>query len=297
MANPNETSKYKTTPQNERNNFRPFSQCPEYRLVNRNFIGTGYSYITLPTGRPLYLVDVAAGTGLVEQEAIDLFRQTGIEARIFGVDPDAYALEIARNDTPIDKLRPVIFMQGFGQDLRRILASRLPEKGADWVSIIDAIHEIPDGNPETHDVKQEVISSMADLLEKDGILSLNSAFTTEGMGTAGVAWGRWISKAHQILGTPLSRTPVEVLKPETYRSMVTRSGLTIVYEKLTSVNLSKEALKAISTYPNFINGAITGEAAQTIPLEQRSAALIQALEDRKIESLPRVWYEVIGKKV
>ncbi len=293
----NEASKYITTPQTDRFNFRDFSQRQEYRQVNRDFMRIAYGFIFLPTGSPLYLVDVAAGTGLVGQEAIDLFRETGTEARIFETDPDMHALEIARQDTPIDPLRPVTFIQGYGQDLKRILADRLPIGGAHWLSIHDAIHEIPDNDHETHDVKQDVISSMAELLAKDGILTLNTAFTTDGMGEAGIAWGRWIAKAHQILGIPLSRTPVEVLKPEIYKSMVAKAGLTIVYDKPRPVTLSRKALEAISMYPNFINGAITGEATQTIPLEQRSAALIQALEERKIESLPRVWYEIIGKKV
>lgn len=300
MVSPSEiTDRYVTIPQTERFNFRDFSHAPEYRKVNRDLLFVALNFfVHIPHEGPLYIVDVATGTGLVPQEIIKLLRERNIEAEIYGIDPDEKALEIARWETIMDPLRQATFIKGNGQELSTILSGK---KRPRWITIHDALHEIPDDDPQTHNVKQTVLDAMAESLEPGGILTMNSAFTKKAYitteGSAGMAWGKWTTRAHQLLGIKQEKTSLEVLEPEEYKKMIRASGLKIVHENLAHVKLSKEALIAISHYPSFINGAITGSQASTISLENKSKALVDALNEKEIKFLPRVWFEVIARKV
>lgn len=286
---------YTTRPQTESLNFRDFSHASEYRKVNRDLLVKALDLLHIPDEEPLCIVDVATGTGLVPQELIKLLREKNIKAEIYGIDPDEKALEIARWETIMDPLRQATFIKGNGQELTTILSGK---KSPHLTTIHDALHEIPDDDPQTHNVKQTVLDAMAESLEPGGILTMNSAFTTKAYagGSAGMAWGRWITRAHDLLGIKREKTSLAVLEPEDYRKMITDSGLKIVHEDLVPVNLSKEALIAISHYPSFINGAITGSQAKDISLEDKSKALVDALNEKGTEFLPRTWFEVIAQK-
>lgn len=292
-----ERQPYTVTPQSAEYNFRDFSIQPEYRKVNRDLLAKALNLVHIPDEGPLYVVDVATGTGLVPQEIIKLLREKNIQAEIYGIDPDAHALEIARQETPTDSFYQVIFIKGKGQEISTILSRK---KRPRWITIHDAIHEIPDNDSQKYDVKQAVLDAMAESLELGGILTMNSAFTTKSYidkdKSAGMAWGRWITRAHELLGIKREKTSLAVLEPDTYKKMITASGLEIMHKDLVPVNLSKEALIAISHYPNFVNGAITGSQAKDISLEKRSQALVDALNEKGIESLPRTWFEVIARK-
>jgi hypothetical protein len=85
--------------------------------------------------------------------------------------------------------------------------------------------------------------------------------------------------------------------PDEYRAMITDVGLSIVHEAKKSVCLPRSALEAIAHYPRFVWGVFADFVGEEmVPLEQKSQALIKALDELDIAELPRVWHELIACK-
>ncbi len=279
--------------QSEAYNFVEFAQIPEYRNVNKNLIEKALSF--LPKNiTTLIHVDNASGTGLIPQLSADLYREKNINATIIGIDPDLYALKKAaesmNNITDIQ----FMFIQGYGQNLEKVLKGRIPEEGVDLVSIHDAIHEIPG-----KDIRHAIFASQAKILKPGGVQTYNSSFTTTGNGDAALKWGRWKLDAFAYFNERRDKsvTAMEVCSPEEYKQMITDSGLKIVHEDSKTVILSLEALKAISRYPEYVNGIFRDmENTQKYSLLEKSKALISVLEDQGVKELPRIWHEIVAQK-
>jgi SAM-dependent methyltransferase len=270
-------------------NFVAFARDPAYREANRQLLARAFAW--LPS--PFFHVDVASGTGLVPQEMSALCRENSWHATIIGVDPDGFAVRRAAEHTPSTPDCTVEFVEGYAQDLDRLLAGRMPLEGVDYVSIHDALHEIEE------DDKQSVVTSMASILRPGGLFSYNSAFTTIAMGDSAMLWGRWKARAFSILGGKRNRAVKGLIThtPEEYRDMITSTGLDVVHEARPTVVLCRSALEAIAAYPRFVYGVfadLVGEAA--VSLEDKSRALIEALDDLGIDEAPRVWHELIARK-
>ncbi len=274
-------------------NFVEFSEIAEYRKVNKELLSTSLNF--LPKNiKKLIHVDNATGTGLVPQLAAELYHERGIDATIIGIDPDLYALRRAADSVKnIDYIHLSLF-QGYGQHLEEVLKGHIPDVGVDVVSIHDAIHEIPG-----RDIKRAIFASQAKILKPGGVQTYNSSFTTIGNADAGLKWGRWKMGAFSYFGETRDRnvTAIEVFSPEEYVKMITDSGLKIVHEDIKNVVLSLEALKAISRYPEYVNGIFRDmENTEKYPLLTKSKALITVLEKGGVTALPRLWHEVVAQK-
>ncbi len=274
-------------------NFVEFSEISEYRNVNKELILTALGF--LPKNiKKLVHVDNATGTGLVPQLAAELYHEHGIEAIIFGIDPDLYALNRAADSLKhIDYIR-VSFFQGYGQHLEALLKGHIPDEGVDVVSIHDAIHEIP-----AKDIKRAIFGSQAKILKPGGVQTYNSSFTTIGNGDAALKWGRWKLGAFSYFKEARNKnvTAMEVFSPEEYSRMITDSGLRIVHENVKTVVLSLDALKAISRYPEYVNGIFRDMAnTEKYSLLEKSKALITVLEQDGVTALPRLWHEIVAQK-
>jgi hypothetical protein len=279
--------------QSEAYNFVGFSEIPEYRTVNKGLLKTALSF--LPSGiKKIVHVDNATGTGLIPQLAVELYKDLGINATIFGIDPDLYALQKAVDFIPeVDSVQVLLF-QGYGQHLEDLLRGYIPEEGVDLVSIHDAIHEIPG-----HDIKRAIFASQAKILRRGGVQTYNSAFTTIGMGEAALKYGRWKLDAFSYFKQNRNRnvTAIEWYPPEEYAKMIKDSGLTIIHEEVKTVMLSRKALEAISQYPEFVNGVFRDmENVENYTLAQKSKALIAALDKENITGLPRLWHQIVARK-
>jgi SAM-dependent methyltransferase len=279
--------------QSEEYNFVGFSEIPEYRTVNKDLLKTALSF--LPQGlKEIVHVDNATGTGLIPQLAVELYKDLGINATIFGIDPDLYALQKAADFiADVDSVKVLLF-QGYGQHLEELLKGYIPEEGVDLVGIHDAIHEIPG-----HDIKKAIFASQAKILRPGGVQTYNSAFTTIGMGEAALKYGRWKLDAFSYFKQNRNRnvTAIEWYPPEEYAKMIKDSGLTIIHEEIKTVMLSRKALEAISQYPEFVNGVFRDmENVEKYTLAQKSEALIAALDKEKITGLPRLWHQIVAQK-
>ncbi len=274
-------------------NFVEFSQIAEYRKVNRELILTALQF--LPKNiKKLTHVDNGTGTGLVPQLAAELYHDRGIAATIIGIDPDLYALknsgESMRNFEHIN----ILMIQGYGQHLEELLKEHIPSIGVDVVSIHDAIHEIPG-----RDIKRAIFASQAKILKPGGVQTYNSSFTTIGNADAAFKWGRWKMDAFAYFKENRNRniTAMEVFSPEEYTKMITDSGLKIVHEDVKTVVLSLDALKAISRYPEYVNGIFRDmENTEKYTLLEKSKVLIAVLEKEGVTALPRQWHEIVAQK-
>jgi len=269
--------------------YEHFASQPEYVKVNRELI----QIIAHRLPDNFFHVDVATGTGLVPQLIIEEVYKDR-KGKIIGIDPNSTSLDIARRKNLALRNVPVEFIEGFGQDLEALVAGKIPKDGVDSVSIHDALHEIRD-----EEDKINVVKSMANILKLGGLFSFNSAFTTEAIKVDPRGWAGWKLKAMEILGGERDRQTAKLAihTPEKYVEMMTNAGLTKIHAKPKIVNLSKEALKAISVYPAFIRGVFEDmRGNETVSENDKSYALKQALDDKNIVELPRVWYEIVAQK-
>lgn len=279
--------------QSEAYNFVEFSEISEYRQVNKELLTIALNYLPGKIKKLIH-VDNASGTGLVPQLASEVYSQKGIKATIFGIDPDLYALKKSAESLKDFKGVEIVLIQGYGQNLEELLVDHIPSAGVDLVSIHDAIHEIPG-----KDIKKAIFASQAKILKPGGVQTYNSSFTTIGNGDAALKWGRWKLDSFAYFKEKRNRnvTAMEVFSPEEYKSMITESGLKVVYEGVKTVILSLDAMKAISRYPEYVNGVFRDmENTEKYSLLEKSKALIKALEDQGIKELPRQWHEIVAQK-
>ncbi len=277
--------------QSESYNFVSFAMDRAYREVNRSLIARAFAL--LPS--PFFHVDVASGTGLVPQEVSALCEEQAKSGVVIGIDPDGFALESARQHTRPGPHCAIEFVQGLAQDMPRLLAGKVPHEGVDYASIHDAIHEIPG-----EDVKRGVLAAMARILRPGGILTYNSAFTTAALEEAAMDWGRLKAKALAILGGKRDRTlpAVKIHTPEEYRQMIVDAGLVVIHETKRVVRLPRAAIEAIARYPAFIEGAFSDMVGkERVSLEEKSRAILAAIEALGVPELPRVWHEIMAQKV
>lgn len=280
--------------QTEAYNFVEFSQIAEYRKVNNDLLLKALQFLPKNIKKIIH-VDNATGTGLVPQLAAELYHKKEIQATIIGIDPDLYALKKAADSMRNIEYIHLLLFQGYGQHLEELLKGHIPSSGVDVVSIHDAIHEIPG-----RDIKRAIFASQAKILKPGGIQTYNSSFTTIGNADAALKWGRWKMGAFSYFNEKRNKsiTAMEVFSPADYTKMIIDSGLKIVHEAIKTVVLSLDALKAISHYPEYINGIFRDmENTAKYTLLEKSKALITVIEKEGITALPRQWHEVVAQKI
>ena len=271
-------------------NFEEFSNQPEYVEINRDIIKK--FVLKLPV--KFCHIDVATGTGLVPRLIIEEAVKENKKGEVIGIDPNVTSLNIARRNILGSRDISVKFIEGMGQDLKRLLEGKIPPGGVDGVSILDALHEI-----RKDEDKVEVIRAMADILKLGGLLIFNSAFTTDGISIDPMGWGKLKLRAMGILEGKRDKQAqvMPIYPPVIYKQMIENAGLKVVHEAKKIVNLTKEALLALSKYPAFFRGAFEDMRGQeNVPDIEKSNALIQALEELGVLVFPRVWYEIIAQK-
>lgn len=271
-------------------NFGEFSKRPEYREVNRILIRELVS--RLPEN--FRHVDVATGTGLVPQLIIEEAKKEGKTGEVIGIDPNVTSLNIARRNIRDQEGISVKLIEGMGQDLKRLLSGIIPPEGVDGVSILDALHEI-----RKDEDKIEVVGAMADILKPGGLFIFNSAFTTDGILSAPMDWGRLKLRVMALLGGKRDKQAqvMPIHPPGIYRQMIESTGLKVIGEAKQIVDLTIESLLAISKYPAFFRGALEDmQKQESVPDIKKSDAFIQAIKELTVPTLPRVWYQIIAQK-
>jgi hypothetical protein len=119
------------------------------------------------------------------------------------------------------------------------------------------------------------------------------------MGESALKYGRWKLDAFSYFKQNRNKnvTAIEWYRPDEYAQMIKDSGLTIIHERIRTVMISRKALEAISQYPEFVNGVFRDmDHVGDYTLAEKSKALIAALDEQGITTLPRQWHEIVAQK-
>lgn len=275
-------------------NFGHYSQGARYQEVNGNLIARVLG--RLPQ-TDILAIDVCTGFGMVPRLAGALLAGVNKRLHIYGVDLDQYAITQARTQITDTANTVCEFIHGNAARLEEVLKDKVQPGRVRWTSIHDAIHEI-----RNDEVKKEIVANQAEMLAPGGLLSYNSAFTTEAVGRE---WAYWQMKFMELLGArkyrgeDIQRLPVH--PPSFYSGLITAPGLIPIHEQLVNVPQGQEELEAISEYPPFVQGftsmmVFPREVTLEEAVEGMKAAIPAVFDRFKTKSLSRIWHEMIAQK-
>lgn len=279
--------------QTEKFNFARFAEGPNYKKVNRDLVEKVFNLLP---GQEIVALDVAMGHGMVPRLASEILSDSHRRLFMVDVDLDTYAVQQAEAQIPDTKEAEFFFIDGDARYLKSILKYLLKPGTVNYTSIHDAIHEIRNDKTKTR-----ILTGQARMLKPGGLLSYNSAFTTE---AAGMEWGIWLINFMKISGAKRSKDirGMPVHTPDFYKTLIENAGLTVIHEDKVTVPLSSEELEGISEYPPFVRGFTeTLIFPRQVELEEgikwMKEAVSPTLDKLKKDSLPRRWHEIIAQKI
>lgn len=261
--------------------FKRFTQHSFYGDLNAGLVD-------LSQIRPGQVVlDLACGTGAVTRLILDKLRgaQQGL---VIGMDASRSALRQARGDLEERYKGMVQFVQGRVEHLSEAI-----RQSVDTVFLCNALHMVQD--------KGKLLEEVRGVLRPGGVFAFNSAFF---QGTVlpetEQFYRRWMMKAIRIVRSRYGLTPTKekvesrrMLSREQYEALLEEHGFQVVEERVEVAHMPLEAWLDISSFRDFIQGALPG-----VPVAKASAALKEAVtqvfEDLQLRTVPRGWLEVVA---
>ncbi|HEY6072077.1 MAG TPA: methyltransferase domain-containing protein [Anaerolineales bacterium] len=263
----------------ERFSFAKFAAHPFFHEVNEWLV----AHARITPGSDV--VDLGCGPGTVTEL---ILRRMGVppQGRVFAIDPSPPALVQAAQRV---QSAIVHFTHGTAERVSQLVPP------VDTVIFCNAIHLIQD--------KAEVLAGISKVLRSGGVLAFNTTFFDGAYspGTQGF-YKLWVLRAMRWLrshGSSVARgvkaTAMEWFSPEEYRSLLQAAGFGEILMALHEKHLSCQAWEDISDFSLFIRGALPG-----IPLAQAAEALKigvrQAMEELRLQAVPRIWLQVIARR-
>jgi ubiquinone/menaquinone biosynthesis C-methylase UbiE len=231
------------------------------------------------------VVDLGCGPGAVT-ELILKWMGVPPQGRVFAIDPSPSALVQAAQRV---QSAIVSFTQGTAERVSQLVPL------VDAVIFANAIHLVQD--------KAQMLAGISNVLRPGGVLALNTTFFDGAYAPGTQAFYRlWVLRAMRWLrnrGRSVARgvkaTAMEWLSPEEYRSLLEATGFGETHIELQEKHLSRQAWEDISDFSLFIRGALPG-----IPLALGAEALKigvrQAMEELKLEAVPRIWLQLVARR-
>lgn len=263
----------------ERFSFAKFAAHPFFHEVNEWLVARA----GIAPGSDV--VDLGCGPGAVTEL---ILKSIGVppQGHIFAIDPSSSALEQAAQRVQSTVVR---FIQGTAERLSQLVPP------VDTVVFCNAIHLIQD--------KAQVLAGISRVLRSGGALAFNTTFF-DGAYAAGTdrfykLWVlravRWLRERGYTASRGVKATVMEWLSPEEYRRLLEATGFREIRMELHEKHLSCQAWEDISDFSLFIRGALPG-----IPLAQAAEALKigvrQAMEELRLQAVPRIWLQVIARR-
>lgn len=263
----------------ERFSFARFAAHPFFKEVNEWLV----AHAGITPGSDV--VDLGCGPGGIT-ELILQWMGNPPQGRVFAIDPSPSALALAAQRVQSAIVR---FIQGTAERFSQLVPP------VDTVIFGNAVHLVQD--------KAEVIAGINKVLRRGGVLAFNTTFFNGAYspGTQGFykLWVlramRWLRQQGYSVARGVKATAMEWLTQEEYRHLLQATGFGDTHMELHEKRLSCQAWEDISEFSLFIRGALPG-----IPLVQGAEALKigvrQAMEELRLQTVPRIWLQAIARR-
>ena len=263
--------------------FTRFAQLEFFRAENARLVNK----VGLQPGQQV--VDLACGPGEVSKLILNKVRGTR-ESLVIGVDMSSQALQQARTEFVNVRDAVVRFVQAQAEDLSQTVKERV-----DAVVFCNAIHLITD--------KERVLREINSTLKPGGAFAFNSTFYNGSqLAETDSFYRRWMMRALRILRNEhslrLDREKVmarQQLTPDEYRGLLAQSGFQVSMEHVETIDVPIEGWLYISTFTDFVQGAMPG-----VPVDTGSSVLRQAIvetfEDMNLTFVKRNWLEFVATR-
>ncbi len=263
--------------------FSRFAQLGFFREENERLV-------TMAGLRPgQQVVDLACGPGEVSKLILDKVRGAH-ESLVIGVDMSSQALQQARQEFANVRDAVVRFVQARAEDLSETIKQRV-----DAVVFCNAIHLMSD--------KEQVLQEINETLKPGGTFAFNSTFYNGSqLPETDSFYRRWMMRALRILRSEYSMTPDrekvmarQQLTPNEYKELLSRNGFLIANEHVQTIDVPIEGWLYISTFADFVQGALPG-----VPIETGSEVLRKAIhqtfDDMNLTFVQRNWLEIVATR-
>ena len=264
--------------------FSTFSKNEFYSQLNARLVDMA------EVGSDLRVVDLACGTGGVTRLILERINRTR-DTVVIALDHSQTALKAAMEDLKDISGNAVRYVQSGVENV-----SEAVKDSVDTVVFCNAIHYLPD--------KDRVVHDISAALRTGGKFAFNTSFYEGGQHEESSAfYSKWMFKAFRILRKEYGLKPNRAVKvesrrqltPEEYSNLLERNGLTILKQKVDTVQVPIEGWLEISTFSHFIEGTMPG-----VPMNEASAALQEGIRQTYLElnvtHVPRNWLDIIAVK-
>ena len=260
--------------------FSTFSKNEFYSQLNARLVDMA------EVGSDLRVVDLACGTGGVTRLILERINRTR-DTVVIALDHSQTALKAAMEDLKDISDNAVRYVQSGVENV-----SEAVKDSVDTVVFCNAIHYLPD--------KDRVVHDISAALRTGGKFAFNTSFYEGGQHEESSAfYSKWMFKAIRILRKEYGLKPNRAVKvesrrqltPEEYSNLLERNGLTILKQKVDTVQVPIEGWLDISTFSDFIAGTMPG-----VPMNEASAALQEGIRQLNVTHVPRKWLDIIAVK-
>jgi len=274
---------------NETHTFDPFCNEPAYIKLNHQMIDRLLRQ--LKGLKSINVLDVAAGTGLMSQIALEKAAAAGAKLRTTLLDFDLPALKQARIELENSPDAQYIFGS----------ADTLPFVPQNYDAIIFAnfLHLLD------NESKEKALAEGYRVLKPGGVLAMNSTFYEGAYPEESKPfYSRWIRRAIMEINRRLPNRSkgekvqaMEFLPSDRYQELINGAGFKVVEVRERRALLSQSAVRAISSYMEFAKGALhaTDEDAEQAA-QALQVTVKQTFNELRMKYLPRNWLEIVAVK-
>lgn len=263
----------------DRFSFAKFAAHPFFRDVNAWLVAHAGIH------RGSEVVDLGCGPGAVTELILQRMG-TPPAGRVFAVDPSASALQLAAQ-----RIRSAIvqFIQGTAEGLSNLVPP------VDVVVFANAIHLIRD--------KAQVVDAISKVLRPRGVFAFNTAFFngTNPPETARFykLWVlravRWLRERGHDVARGIKPAAMQWVSPDDYRRILAASGFEDCQMIFQEKPVSCQGWEDLSEFSMFIEGALPG-VPLGIGMEALKVGVRQAFEELRLQTVPRIWLQVVARR-
>ncbi|OFX27348.1 MAG: hypothetical protein A2Z07_08295 [Armatimonadetes bacterium RBG_16_67_12] len=263
----------------DRFSFSKFASHPFFKEVNTWLIARA----GIKPG--LDVVDLGCGPGAVTELILQRMGFPPL-GRVFAIDPSAPALVQAAQ-----RVRSAIvqFMQGTAERV----ASLVPP--VDTVVFCNAIHLVQN--------KTQVVDNVSKILRPGGVFAFNTTFfdgaypgdTPRFYKLWALRAVRWLRERGFDVARGVKATAMQWLSAEEYQTLLRAHGFDETEVEFQEKHLNCQAMEDISEFSMFIEGALPGVPLE-IGMEALKVGVRQAFDELKLQTVPRVWLQVISRR-